>query len=70
MHLWLLPLGASLLNLVPGPHRRLLGLIIAGLFEVLKHLTDPRHLEEGADLVLHAAGHVTKQACYCAEVDL
>ena len=35
VHLILVHLGARLLNLIPGPHRRLFRLIITCLFEVL-----------------------------------
>ncbi len=70
VHLMLVHLGARLLNPIPGPHRRLFGLIITCLFEMLEHFADPWGLEKYSNLALHAAGQVAKQACYCTEVGL
>jgi len=70
VHLILVHLGARLLNLIPGPHRRLLRLIITCLLEVLQHFADPMSLEKYSYLALHAASHVAEQACYCTEVAL
>ena len=52
---------ARLLNLFPGPHGCLFGLVvIMSALQVLEHLSDPHSLEVLSDLALQAACEVPK----------